>query len=82
MIKSIKKGVCAPTVCDFTLEGTDLDLKKIANFKHKYNAKLIKLTGFIRILLARSERTSAKVADYSGVITVHFCFPVNVYICK
>ena len=38
------------------------ELKK-NNFKNYFNEKLIKLTGPIRFLLAKGNRTSAKAAD-------------------
>jgi hypothetical protein len=39
------------------------NLKKITNFRYHCNEKLNKLTGPIRFLLARDNRTSANVAD-------------------
>ena len=47
-----------------TSEITGPNLKKKANFKHNYNEKLIKLTGLIRHLLTRGNRTNAKVTDW------------------
>lgn len=41
------------------------ELKNIANFMYSYNEKSIKLSGSIRFLLARDNRTRAKVTDYT-----------------
>jgi len=52
------------TVYDIRLQKLRAKTLKIANFKHTYNEKSIKLTGLIRFLLARRDnRTSAKVSD-------------------